>query len=87
MSPTTSPSVYVPGKVRTVQSPYYDTLVVASGSSVNAGGVTKMFGNVQGVGESAPTSRTCNKRSSSPEANRFCSPLSAWRPLDARWRT
>lgn len=50
----TSPSVYVPGKVRTVQSPYYDTLVVASGSSVNAGGVTKMFGNVQGINGVGP---------------------------------
>lgn len=55
MSPMqTSPSVYVPGKVRTVQSPYYDTYVVASGSSVNSGGVTKMFGNVQGVGGVGP---------------------------------
>lgn len=54
MSPMTSPSVYVPGKVRTVQSPYYDTLVVASGSAVNSGGVTKMFGNVQGVGGIGP---------------------------------
>jgi hypothetical protein len=54
MSPTTSPSVYVPGKVRTVQSPYFDTLVVASGSPVNSGGVTKMFGNVQGVNGIGP---------------------------------
>src|SRR5579863_2821459 len=50
----TSPSVYVPGKVRTVQSPYFDTYVVASGSTVNSGGVTKMFGNVQGVGGVGP---------------------------------
>lgn len=55
MSPTaTSPSVYVPGKVRTVQSPYFDTYVVASGSTINPGGVTKMFGNVQGVNGIGP---------------------------------
>lgn len=54
MSPQTSSSVYVPGKVRTVQSPYYDTLVVTAGSSVNAGGVTKMFGNVQGIAGIGP---------------------------------
>jgi len=54
MGAMTSPSVYVPGKVRTVQSPYYDTYVVASGSAVNPGGVTKMFGNVQGVGGVGP---------------------------------
>ena len=50
----TSPSIYVPGKVRTVQSPYYDTYVVAAASSINAGGVTKMFGNVQGVNGIGP---------------------------------
>lgn len=50
----TSPSVYVPGKVRTVQSPYYDTYVVASGSAINPGGVTKMFGNVAGIGGIGP---------------------------------
>lgn len=53
-SPTTSPSVYVPGKVRTVQSPYFDTLVIAGGSAVNAGGVTKMFGNVSGLNGIGP---------------------------------
>ncbi len=50
----TSPSIYVPGKVRTVQSPYYDTYTVASAGTVNSGGVTKMFGNVQGVGGIGP---------------------------------
>jgi len=50
----TSPSVYVPGKVRTVQSPYYDTYVVAAGGTVNPGGVTKMFGNVQGISGIGP---------------------------------
>jgi hypothetical protein len=50
----TSPSVYVPGKVRTVQSPYYDTYIVASGSSINSGGLTKMFGIVQGVNGVGP---------------------------------
>jgi len=55
MSPQgNSPSVYVPGKVRTVQSPYYDTYVVASGSSVNSGGITKMFGNVSGLAGVGP---------------------------------
>jgi hypothetical protein len=52
MSPSTgssSPSVYVPGKVRTVQSPYYDTYTVASAGSVNSSGLTLMFGNVQGL--------------------------------------
>lgn len=53
-SSMTSPSVYVPGKVRTVQSPYYDTYVVASGSSINSGGVTKMFGNVAGLAGVGP---------------------------------
>lgn len=53
-SAATSPSVYVPGKVRTVQSPYFDTYVVASGSAVNPSGVVKMFGNVQGVGGIGP---------------------------------
>ena len=50
----TSPSVYVPGKVRTIQSPYFDTYVVASGSQVNPGGVTKMFGNVAGLNGIGP---------------------------------
>lgn len=50
----TSPSVYVPGKVRTVQSPYFDTYVVTAGSSINAGGVTKMFGNVAGLAGIGP---------------------------------
>lgn len=57
MSPsgnTTSPSIYVPGKVRTIQSPYYDTYVVAAGGTVNPTGVTKMFGNVQGVNGIGP---------------------------------
>jgi hypothetical protein len=49
-----SPSVYVPGKVRTVQSPYYDTLTVAAAGSVNASGLTLMFGNVQGLGGVGP---------------------------------
>lgn len=49
-----SPSVYIPGKVRTVQSPYYDTYVVASGGTVNSGGLTKMFVNVQGVNGIGP---------------------------------
>jgi hypothetical protein len=53
-SATTSPSVYVPGKVRTVQSPYYDTLSVAAAGSVNPSGVTKMFGNIQGVSGVGP---------------------------------
>lgn len=53
-SAMTSPSVYVPGKVRTVQSPYFDTYVVASGSAINPGGVTKMFGNVAGIGGIGP---------------------------------
>jgi hypothetical protein len=50
----TSPSVYVPGKVRTIQSPYYDTYLVSSGGTVNSGGLTKMFGNIQGVGGIGP---------------------------------
>lgn len=53
-SAMTSPSVYVPGKVRTIQSPYYDTYVVASGSQINPGGVTKMFGNVAGLNGIGP---------------------------------
>ena len=50
----TSPSVYVPGKVRTVQSPYFDTYVVAAAGTINAGGVTKMFGNVAGLAGIGP---------------------------------
>jgi hypothetical protein len=53
-SSMTSPSVYVPGKVRTVQSPYYDTYVVAAASPINPGGVTKMFGNVAGINGIGP---------------------------------
>jgi hypothetical protein len=53
-SSATSPSIYVPGRVRTVQSPYYDTLVVASGATVNSTGLTLMFGNVQGLGGIGP---------------------------------
>lgn len=55
MTPTAnSPSIYVPGKVRTVQSPYYDTYTVAAAGSVNAGGTTKMFGNVLGLNGVGP---------------------------------
>ena len=50
----TSPSIYVPGKVRTVQSPYFDTYIVAAAGTVNPGGITKMFGNVQGVAGIGP---------------------------------
>jgi hypothetical protein len=45
-----SPSIYVPGKVRTTQTPLFDTLTVASGAAMNAGGITKMFTTVSGVG-------------------------------------
>jgi hypothetical protein len=54
MGSVASPSIYIPGKVRTVQSPYYDTLVVAASAVVNPNGVTKMFGNVQGVNGVGP---------------------------------
>jgi hypothetical protein len=55
MSPTTpSPSVYVPGKVRTVQSPYFDTYVVAASGSVNPNGLQVMFNNIQNVGGIGP---------------------------------
>lgn len=44
-----SPSIYVPGKVRTVQSPYYDTYTVAAGAQVGGtSGIVTMFGNVNG---------------------------------------
>jgi hypothetical protein len=47
---TTSPSVYVPGKVRTVQSPYYDSYVIQAGSTVGGTqGFATMFSNVQGT--------------------------------------
>lgn len=47
---TSTPSIYVPGKVRTVQSPYFDTYVVQPGSQVGGSqGVVTMFSNVQGV--------------------------------------
>lgn len=50
-----SPSIYVPGKVRTVQSPYYDTYFVASGSAVGGTtGIVTMFNNVQGVNNVGP---------------------------------
>jgi hypothetical protein len=51
---SSSPSVYVPGKVRTIQSPYYDTYLVSASGTVNSGGLTKMFGNIQGVGGIGP---------------------------------
>ncbi len=55
MSPQgTSPSIYVPGKVRTVQSPYYDTYVVASGAAVVPNSPQVMFNNVQGIGGIGP---------------------------------
>ena len=51
---TTTPSIYVPGKVRTVQSPYYDTYVVQPGGTVGgAQGVALMFQQVQGVPNAA----------------------------------
>jgi len=47
---TNVPSIYVPGKVRTVQSPYYDTYVVQGGSNVGGTqGIVQMFNQVQGV--------------------------------------
>jgi hypothetical protein len=52
MSPSqnNSPSIYVPGKVRTVQSPYYDTYVVQPGSQVGGTqGLVTMFSQIQGV--------------------------------------
>ena len=43
-----SASIYVPGKVRTVESPYYDTYVVAGGGTVGGSlGVVNMFNQVQ----------------------------------------
>lgn len=45
-----SPSIYVPGQVRTVQSPYYDTYVIQAGSAVGGTqGFATMFSNVQGT--------------------------------------
>jgi hypothetical protein len=52
--PSNSPSIYIPGKVRSIQSPYYDTYVVASGANVNPTGTTKMFANIQGVNGIGP---------------------------------
>lgn len=43
-----SPSIYVPGKVRTIESPYYDTYVVQAGAQVGGTlGVVNMFNQVQ----------------------------------------
>lgn len=39
----TTPSIYVPGKVRTRQSPLWDTYDVASGAMVGGNGTTVMF--------------------------------------------
>lgn len=50
----TSPSVYVPGKVRTIQTPLYDTYTVAASAAVVPAGTLRMFGNVQGVGGIGP---------------------------------
>lgn len=49
-SNSNSPSIYVPGKVRTVQSPYYDTYVIQPGAAVGGTqGFATMFSNVQGT--------------------------------------
>jgi hypothetical protein len=52
MSP--SSSVYVPGTVRTTQSPLYDSLSILTATPVNPTGTTKMFGNVQGLSSVGP---------------------------------
>ncbi len=43
-------SVYVPGKVRTTQSPYYDSYSVATTTAVVPTGKQVLFGSVSGVG-------------------------------------
>jgi hypothetical protein len=48
-----SPSIYVPGKVRTIESPYYDTYVIQAGQQVGGTqGFVTMFSQVQGVANS-----------------------------------
>lgn len=53
-SNSASPSIYVPGQVRTVQSPYYDTYTVAASGTVNPSGLQLMFGNVKGLNGIGP---------------------------------
>jgi hypothetical protein len=47
-------SIYVPGKVRTTQSPLYATYHVALGAALIPGGLVKLFGDVQGIGGIKP---------------------------------
>jgi hypothetical protein len=43
-----SSSIYVPGKLRSLQNPYFDTLVAASGAAIVPGGQKKLFLDVSG---------------------------------------
>jgi hypothetical protein len=54
-------SVYVPGKVRTVQSPLYATYHVALGAPIVPGGLLKLFGDIQGVGGIGPQQTNMQK--------------------------
>jgi hypothetical protein len=57
MTPTMIQSaggVYVPGKMRTTQTPLYDTYAIALGAAMIPGGLLKMFGNVQGLAGVGP---------------------------------
>lgn len=47
-------SIYVPGKIRTTQSPMYDSYSIATATALIPGGLLKMFGNVQGLGGIGP---------------------------------
>lgn len=47
-------NIYVPGKVRTTQSPLYDSYSIALGAAMIPGGLLKMFGNVQGLAGVGP---------------------------------
>jgi hypothetical protein len=43
-----SPSIYVPGKLRTTLNPYFDTLVAAAAAAIVPGGTQKLFLSVRG---------------------------------------
>jgi hypothetical protein len=46
--------IYVPGKVRTTQSPLFDTYSIASAAAIIPGGLYKHFGAIQGLGGVTP---------------------------------
>jgi hypothetical protein len=64
-------SMYVPGKIRTTQSPLFDTYHVALGAPLIPAGLVKLFGSIQGTGGIGPHQTNMQKQFELPGGETF----------------